>query len=105
MGRDNSTVPGKNRKLYEQIAEYIAKMIENKTYRVGERIPSVRKMSTQKRVSVTTVLQAYELLESQGLLEAKPQSGYYVDHGLLNLYLHLKFLPLEVIPQRSVLMN
>ncbi len=83
MGRDNSTVPGKNRKLYEQIAEYIAKMIENKTYRVGERIPSVRKMRTQKRVSVTTVLQAYELLESQGLLEAKPQSGYYVRPRLI----------------------
>ena len=60
-------------KLYEQIAEYVAKMIDRKTYRPGERIPSVRKMSAQKRVSVTTVLQAYELLESQGLIQAKPQ--------------------------------
>lgn len=67
-----------NSKLYEQVAEYIGKLIENKIYRVGERIPSVRKMSEQKRVSVTTVLQAYELLESQGVIEAKPQSGYYV---------------------------
>lgn len=67
----------KSSKLYEQIADHIARMIETRTYRPGERIPSVREMSTQKRVSVTTVLQAYGLLESQGLIEARPQSGYY----------------------------
>lgn len=68
----------KTSKLYEQIAEHIAGMIEAGTYRTGDRIPSVRKMSAQKKVSVTTVLQAYELLESHGLIEARPQSGYYV---------------------------
>ena len=29
-------------------------------------------------MSISTVLQAYSLLESQGLIEARPQSGYYV---------------------------
>jgi DNA-binding transcriptional MocR family regulator len=29
-------------------------------------------------VSISTVLQAYVLLENQGLIEARPQSGYYV---------------------------
>jgi DNA-binding transcriptional MocR family regulator len=29
-------------------------------------------------VSVSTVLQAYQLLENRGLIEARPQSGYYV---------------------------
>jgi len=68
----------KGSRLYEQVADHIARMIEARTYRPGERIPSVREMSVQKRVSVTTVLQAYGLLESQGLIEARPQSGYYV---------------------------
>ncbi|MFA5903558.1 MAG: PLP-dependent aminotransferase family protein [Desulfobacula sp.] len=68
----------KSSRLYEQVADHIARMIETKTYRPGERIPSVREMGVQKRVSVTTVLQAYGLLESQGLIEARPQSGYYV---------------------------
>lgn len=68
---------GKSIRLYEQIADHIARMIESRTYRPGDRIPSVREMSVQKRVSVTTVLQAYGLLESQGLIEARPQSGYY----------------------------
>lgn len=68
----------KSSRLYEQVAGHIARMIEARTYRPGERIPSVREMSAQKRISVTTVLQAYGLLESQGLIEARPQSGYYV---------------------------
>jgi DNA-binding transcriptional MocR family regulator len=38
----------------------------------------VRQISQQQGVSISTVLQAYSLLESQGLIEARPQSGYYV---------------------------
>ena len=87
----------KSSRLYEQVADHIAGMIEARTYRPGERIPSVREMSAQKRISVTTVLQAYGLLESQGLIEARPQSGYYVRSRT--------FLPPNVIPQRSVFTN
>jgi DNA-binding transcriptional MocR family regulator len=38
----------------------------------------VRKLVRQKSVSVSTVLQAYQVLESRGLIEARPQSGFYV---------------------------
>lgn len=44
----------------------------------GDRIPSVRQLRSQLGVSVSTVLEAYRLLESEGLIEARPQSGYYV---------------------------
>src|SRR5687767_7277949 len=48
------------------------------TLRAGERVPSVRRLSRQQGVSVSTVLQAYQRLEDIGLIEARPQSGYYV---------------------------
>jgi DNA-binding transcriptional MocR family regulator len=64
--------------LYEQIATKIKNLIEDKTYNPGERIPSVRKFSQQQGVSISTVLQAYLILENQGVIEARPQSGYYV---------------------------
>ena len=38
----------------------------------------MRQISQQKGLSVTTVLQAYQLLEDRGTIEARPQSGYYV---------------------------
>ena len=44
----------------------------------GQRILSVRRASEQFGVSVTTVLEAYRRLEDRGVIEARPQSGYYV---------------------------
>ncbi|MEW5721663.1 MAG: PLP-dependent aminotransferase family protein [Thermodesulfobacteriota bacterium] len=64
--------------IYEKVAGEIAHLIEAGTFKPGDRIPSVRQLSGRKKVSVTTVLQAYYLLEDQGLIEARHQSGYYV---------------------------
>ena len=63
---------------YQELAERIAVLIRQGTYPPGARIPSVRQMSQQQNVSISTVLQAYSLLERQALIEARPQSGYYV---------------------------
>jgi len=64
--------------LYESVAGDISMLISSGTLRPGERVPSVRHLSRQKRVSIATVLQAYRLLENRGMIEARPQSGYYV---------------------------
>ncbi len=64
--------------LYEQLANKIAGLIEKRTFLPGEKVPSVRRLSLQEKVSISTVLQAYVLLEDRGLIEARPQSGYYV---------------------------
>jgi len=70
--------PGRIGHLYEQVAGRIAHLIDQGALRPGERIPSVRKLVRQQSVSISTVLQAYQLLESRGLIEARPQSGFYV---------------------------
>jgi DNA-binding transcriptional MocR family regulator len=62
----------------ETVASDISSMISAGTLAAGARVPSVRRMSSQRRVSVSTVVQAYRLLEDRGLIEARPQSGYYV---------------------------
>src|SRR5688572_1568874 len=74
-------IPAAEDTLYEQVAARVAGLIDAGTLRVGQRIPSVRKMSQQLQVSVSTVLQAYRLLEDRGRIEARPQSGYYVKSG------------------------
>ena len=63
---------------YEQVSARMSEMIEKGTYRAGERIPSIRALSRQMRVSVNTVMESYGRLENAGLIEARPQSGYYV---------------------------
>src|SRR5258707_8970051 len=64
--------------LYKQVAFRISELVEHGTLRPGERVPSVRRYSEQQNVSIATVMQAYRLLESRGVIEARPQSGYYV---------------------------
>jgi DNA-binding transcriptional MocR family regulator len=64
--------------LYERVAEHVAGLIARGTLRTGQRIPSVRRLKGQLGVSVATVLEAYRRLEDRGLIEARPQSGYYV---------------------------
>lgn len=67
-----------NMPLYERLAVEIAGQIERGTFPPGERIPSVRQSSRERGLSMTTVLQAYQMLEDRGFIEARPQSGYYV---------------------------
>src|SRR4029453_18357626 len=64
--------------LYERVARIVESQISSGALRANERIPSVRSMSRTAKVSVSTVVQAYVHLENIGLVEARPQSGFYV---------------------------
>lgn len=63
---------------YQQIAEQLAALIDKGVLRPGERVPSVRRACRQQGVNPGTLLHAYEQLEARGLIEARPQSGFYV---------------------------
>ncbi|MBD2801038.1 PLP-dependent aminotransferase family protein [Xenorhabdus sp. M] len=63
---------------YEQLAGMIRQQIEDDIWQVGDRLPSLRESVKSSGLSLMTVLQAYQLLESQGWIIARPQSGYYV---------------------------
>ncbi|WP_319537273.1 PLP-dependent aminotransferase family protein [uncultured Vibrio sp.] len=67
---------------YRQLAALFKTQIQQNTWRAGEKLPSVRVTSRNHSVSTGTVLQAYQLLEAQGWVNAKPQSGYYVSAEL-----------------------
>lgn len=64
--------------LYHRLADAIERSVEQGIFRAGERIPSVRQASQQHRISVNTVVRAYLLLESRGIIESRPQSGFFV---------------------------
>jgi DNA-binding transcriptional MocR family regulator len=65
-------------KLYQVVAQELGGMIRGGTLRSGDQLPSVRALCNTRRVSPSTVLRAYEVLESESLIEARPRSGYYV---------------------------
>ena len=63
---------------YQQLAYETEKLIADGILRPGDRLPSVRQTCRTYAISPVTVTQAYYLLESRGLIEARPKSGYFV---------------------------
>src|SRR6202012_4132302 len=62
IGRLRVTTMDAEVPLYESVAKHIRRLVEGGTFRVGDRVPSVRSLSAKLDVSVTTVLGAYRLL-------------------------------------------
>jgi DNA-binding transcriptional MocR family regulator len=71
--------------LYRQLAENIEQKIEQKVFRPGEKLPSVRTVCREQGVSMSTVLEAYYYLEGKGLIISRPKSGYYVNRAIAHL--------------------
>lgn len=63
---------------YEHLADELAGMIADRVLRPGDRLPSVRQLAQEKRLSVSTVVQALRQLEERGIVDARPQSGFFV---------------------------
>ncbi|WP_206483249.1 PLP-dependent aminotransferase family protein [Thalassotalea sp. G2M2-11] len=64
--------------LYQQVIDFIERQEKSGALKPGDKLPSLRKLSKQFDISVPTVKQAYIELERQGMICARPQSGYYL---------------------------
>src|SRR5437762_12723279 len=84
--------------LYMRVAHKLEGQIQQGAFRIGDQVPSVRQLSRQHRVSVSTVLQAYFWLENKGWIEARPKSGFYVKVPARNLNPVPVFRPVQSKP-------
>ena len=64
--------------LYLAVAQDMAALIHSGALKPMERVPSVRLLARQRRVSITTAVASLRELEQRGLIEARPKSGYFV---------------------------
>ncbi len=64
--------------LAEQLARRLADRIDQRLLPVGTRLPSVRESARRHALSPSTVVAAYDLLLARGLVEARPQRGFFV---------------------------
>jgi DNA-binding FadR family transcriptional regulator len=67
-----------SRRLYRQIADQIAKLIEKGEYKAGGRLPPERDLARQLGVSRPSVREALIALEVEGYVEVRVGSGVYV---------------------------
>src|SRR5580692_2077860 len=64
--------------LYHQISERITAQIQQFTLKIGDKLPSLRAFSVEQGISLSTAYKAYSELEMNGLIEARPKSGYFI---------------------------
>lgn len=75
LNKDNSSAEF----LYEQLYKDIKKQILSGDMIGGEKCPSLRMLSENLGVSITTVMESYNQLLAEGYIKNKPGSGYFVE--------------------------
>ena len=64
--------------LVEQLVSGVRRQIDGRLLRAGSRLPSIRSLAAQQRVSRFTVVEAYDRLVASGHVESRRGSGFYV---------------------------
>ena len=64
--------------LYTQLVGRFENQIKQNLLKCGDKLPSVRALSQEQGISISTAYKAYVELENMGMIEARPKSGYYV---------------------------
>ncbi|MBV6306523.1 PLP-dependent aminotransferase family protein [Candidimonas humi] len=67
--------------LYRRLARQYSGYIAAGTLRPGDRMPSMRDFMRRHGVSLATATETYRSLEREGLVHARPRSGYFVQRG------------------------
>ncbi len=66
---------------YRRIAEMLRLTLASGALRPGDRMISARKLAEREQVSLPTALEALRCLEAEGLIVARPRSGYFVSRS------------------------
>jgi len=83
--------------IYLRISRTIEQQILDNALRTGDKLPSLRTICREYGVSQNTALSAYYHLESKMLIEARPQSGYYVRYSRTRL----PSMPMKTSPSNA----
>lgn len=71
--------------IYEQIASQVRSQVLTGQLQEGDRLPSIRALATQLRISAITTKRAYQELENQGFIHTVPGKGCFVAGNNLDL--------------------
>jgi DNA-binding transcriptional MocR family regulator len=90
---------------YKEISEAIITRINNKEFKNGSRLPSIRNLSSEYQCNKSTIIKALSLLEKDNFCYGVPRSGYYViekeivkvsttiEYDFKHVKIHKEYLP------------
>ena len=66
--------------LYKGVVDWFLEQMSQDKLAAGDKMPSLRKLAKELKLSLNTVIHAYEILCEEGWIESRPKSGYFVCH-------------------------
>jgi DNA-binding transcriptional MocR family regulator len=90
--------------VYLQIRDRFSRLIQSGMLKTGDRLPSIRALAKNIQVNKLTVIEAYNVLEADGLILARQGSGYFVNQEpLVSTQSQSNFAPTQevIIPQQK----
>lgn len=85
--------------IYLQVVEWFKHNVILGMYAPGDKIPSVRELALKLEINPNTVVKVYDILNSEGLIEAKRTNGYFLTDDLEILERLKPFFAKEYIVQ------
>lgn len=101
----NILLDRKSRKpIYLQIRDRISRLIKSGALQTGERLPSIRSLAEKLQVNKLTILEAYSILEADGIVFARQGSGYFISQiNIHSTNMKSTFAPAQnvIIPEQA----
>ncbi|AMM15789.1 GntR family transcriptional regulator [Burkholderia sp. PAMC 28687] len=72
------TLQAESGTLVERVMQAVQQRISNRTLSAGARVPSIRGLAETLQVSKSTVVEAYDRLAAEGVIQSRRGSGFYV---------------------------
>jgi len=81
---ENTANPSAQRMKYMQLVDHINGLIESDQLRIGDRLPSLKQLEKDLRMSKETLLKGLNHLLEKGIVESVYRKGYYVKKKSVN---------------------
>ncbi|GAB1540939.1 PLP-dependent aminotransferase family protein [Scytonema sp. NUACC21] len=90
--------------IYLQIRDRISRLIKSGVLQAGDRLPSIRSLAESLQVNKLTIIEAYNVLEADGIISARQGAGYFVNCvNRASANLKSTFAPVQnvIIPEQN----
>lgn len=90
--------------IYLQIRDRISRLIKSGALQTGDRLPSIRSLAKKLQVNKLTILEAYSILEADGIIFARQGSGYFINQkNIPSTNMKSTFAPAQnvIIPEQA----
>jgi len=86
---------------YEAVLTYVLEQLDSGAWPKGTKVPPLRTVAQEHGCSISTVLRVYEHLMARGILQSKPNSGFYVTKAPNTRQINLAAVTPNIMPYQA----